>query len=390
MDMSDRRPLWAEIDLDALVNNIKEIRKATQPDALITAVVKADGYGCGSTIVAKEVLKNGADRLAVSALDEAVELRQAGITEPILILGQTSGKRAAELIAYGVDACVFQLAEAEAFSAEAVRQNRDVHLHIGIDSGMGRIGYKPTEESVAIIKEISELPNVRLEGIFTHFCTADSADKTFTNEQYKRFRWICDRLAAEKVPIHLHHCSNSAAILELPEYHWDMVRAGIILYGLEPSPEVNIKPFHLKPVMSLKCQICYIKEIEKGDSVSYGRTFIAKGPTKIATLPVGYADGYSRIMSNRIQVLVHGQRAPQVGNICMDQCMIDISGIDDVKEGDEVVLFGQQDGAILPVEELSDTLNTINYEVVCAISRRVPRVYMRDGKPVMRREYLFD
>lgn len=390
MDDLTRRPLWAEIDLDAVVGNIKEIRRVTKPGTLITGVVKADAYGCGASVVAKLLLKNGADRLAVAVLDEAVELRQAGITSKILILGPTDGARAEELINYGVDACVFHMDDAKAFSDKAVELNRQVSLHIAIDSGMGRIGFKPTEESVKVIKEISKLPNVVLEGIFTHFCTADCIDKTFTKEQYRRFKWICDRLAEEKVPIHLHHCANSAAILELPEYHWDMARAGVILYGLAPSDEVDITKFNLKPVMSLKCCVTHVKMIEKGDSVSYGRKFVAEGPTKIASLPVGYADGYTRLLSNKVDVLLHGQRVHQVGNICMDQCMLDVTNVPDVKVGDEVVLFGKQGDAVIPVEELSNILGTINYEVLCMLARRVPRVYVRDGKPVGRREYLFD
>lgn len=388
MDIQKRRPMWVEIDLDALDNNMREIRRIVSDKALITAVVKADSYGAGAVIASKELLANGADRLAVAVLDEAVELRQAGITAKILILGPTTGTRAEEVINFGVDATIFRYEDALAFSKEAVRQNRPVSLHIAIDSGMGRIGYRTNEESVKEIIAISKLPNIILEGIFTHFAVADTTDKAYTKEQYKKFQWICHRLEEENVPIHIHHCCNSAAILDMPEFHGEMVRAGIIMYGLAPSDEVDMSRFNFQNVMSLKCCIDHIKMIDKGDSVSYGRKFIADGPTRIASLPVGYADGYTRMLSNKAQVLVHGKRAQQVGNICMDQCMIDITDIPEASVGDEVVLFGKQDGAELPVEELSDMLGTINYEIICMLARRVPRVYTRGGKVVANREYL--
>ena len=390
MAIEKRRPMWVEIDLDTLGSNMRKIRQAVNPHALITAVVKADAYGAGAVIASKELLKNGADRLAVSVLDEAVELRQGGVTAKILILGPTDGARAEELINFGVDAAVFHYQDALIFSKEAVRQNRPVSLHIAIDSGMGRIGYRGTDEDIQEIIAISKLPNVILEGIFTHFAVADTTDKTYTREQYKKFSEICDRLKAANVNINVRHCSNSAAILDLPEYHDDMVRAGIIMYGLAPSDEVDIKPFGLEPVMSLKCCVEHVKTIQTGDSVSYGRTFIAKQPSRIASLPVGYADGYTRLLSNKAPVLIHGQRVPQVGNICMDQCMIDVTGVDDVKIGDEVVLFGKQKDTILPVEELASILGTINYEVICMLARRVPRVYTRGGVTVAYREYLQD
>jgi len=390
LDIQKRRPMWVEIDLDALDNNMKEIRRIVSPNTLITAVVKADAYGAGAVVASKELLSNGADRLAVSVLDEAVELRQAGITAKILILGSTTGKRAEELINFGVDAAVFHYEDALAFSKEAVRQNRPVSLHIAVDSGMGRIGYRPTEESIKEIKKISKLPNVILEGIFTHFAVADIQNKAYTREQYKKFKWICQRLKEEGVSIHIHHCCNSAAILDLPEFHDDMVRAGIIMYGLAPSDEVDIKRFNLKTVMSLKCCVDHIKIIDAGESVSYGRKFIAEKPTRIASLPVGYADGYTRMLSNKAEVLVHGKRVPQVGNICMDQCMIDVTTVPDIKIDDEVVLFGKQEGTELPVEELSNILGTINYEIICMLARRVPRVYTRNGKVVANREYLQD
>jgi len=386
--MEKRRPAWAEVDLDVVGYDMRQIRSIIDPNTLVTVAVKADGYGHGAIMMAKEFLANGADRLAVAVLDEAVELRQAGITAKILILGPTSGDRAEELITYGVDACVFHYEDALAFSQEAVKQHRQVCVHIGVDSGMGRIGYRPSAEAIKEVKAINELPNVVIEGIFTHFCIADQKDKTFTHQQYRTFMAFCDQLEQEGVHIPIRHCANSAAIVDLPEYHCGMVRAGIMIYGVAPSAEVDITRLHLKQAMTFKCKVTHVKTIESGDSVSYGRHFIAKGPTKIASLPIGYADGYSRSLTNKADVLVHGQRVPQVGNICMDQCMIDVTSVPDVKVGDEVVLFGYQGDTLLPVEEIADKIGTITNEVFCMVGRRVPRVYVRGGKEVARVEYL--
>ena len=388
MDISKIRPAWVEIDLDRLAQNMREIRRLTDKKAQITAVIKANAYGHGSCEAADVLLQNGADRLAVAELDEAIELRQHNITAPILVLGPVFPEQAPQAVLYGIDIPVFDYDTAQAFSAEAVNQHRNVRLHIKIDSGMGRIGYQPNEESIREIKQINQLPGIVMEGIFTHFATADCINKSFTNEQYKRFKYVCTRLDEEGVKINTHHCANSAAIIDLPQYHWDMVRAGIILYGLAPSNEIDIAKTALKPVMSFKCRITHIKKLQKGDSVSYGRKFIADKECTIATLPVGYADGYTRMLSGKAQVLINGQRANVVGNICMDQCMVDISNIKNVNKGDEAVLFGEQDNAVISADELAEKLGTINYEIVCMMARRLPRVYMQDNKPVFYRNYL--
>lgn len=388
-----RRPVWAQIDLDAAGYNMRNIRKMTGPDILIAAVVKANAYGHGAVEVAKTFLREGADRLAVACLDEAVELRHAGITSRIIILGHTDGRRAEELITYGVDAAVFRYVDAKQFSDEAVRQGRIVNLHIAVDTGMGRIGYRPCEDSVEEIQKISMLSNVVLDGLFTHFAVSDMAgreDTDFTKKQYEQFSWFRKRLAEQKVPIHYFHCCNSAGVVEFPDLRSDMVRPGIIQYGYDPSHEVRCRDFIPRPVMSLRCCVTYVKIIHAGDTVSYGRHFKAEKTTKIATLPLGYSDGYPRLLSNRAEVLIHGRRARQVGNICMDQCMIDVTDIPDVQSGDEVVLFGSQDGVSLPLEELADLIGTIDHEIICNINRRVPRVYVKGGKIVRSLEYLFD
>lgn len=386
-----RRAVWAQIDLDAAAHNMRQIRKHVGPDVKIAAVVKANAYGHGSVELAKTFAENGADCFAVSSLDEAVELRRyAHIDKEIFILGHTDARRTEELLTYDIEPAVFNLKNAEFFSQEAQRLGKTLRVHIAVDTGMSRVGFQVNEFSVSEIKTIAALPNIEIRGMFTHFAVSDMKDKTFTRQQYGHFRWMCKRMEEEGIHIALRHCCNSAAVLELPEYYCDMVRPGIIMYGCEPSPDVDIKPYDLRPVMSLRCCIAHVKLIDAGATVSYGRHYTAPSRRKIATLPVGYADGYSRILSGKVDVLYHGHRVPQVGAICMDQCMIDVSGEANVHAGDEVVLFGRQGDSFIPIEEIAAVCGTINYEIMCNISRRVPRVYMKNGKVVGREEYLFD
>lgn len=386
-----RRAVWAQIDLDAAAHNMRQIRKHVGPDVKIAAVVKANAYGHGSVELAKTFAENGADCFAVSSLDEAVELRRyAHIDKEIFILGHTDARRTEELLTYDIEPAVFNLKNAEFFSQEAQRLGKTLRVHIAVDTGMSRVGFQVNEFSVSEIKAIAALPNIEIRGMFTHFAVSDIKNKTFTREQYGHFRWMCKRMEEEGIHIALRHCCNSAAALELPEYYCDMVRPGIIMYGCEPSPDVDIKPYDLRPVMSLRCCIAHVKLIDAGATVSYGRHYTAPSRRKIATLPVGYADGYSRILSGKVDVLYHGHRVPQVGAICMDQCMIDVSGEANVHAGDEVVLFGRQGDSFIPIEEIAAVCGTINYEIMCNISRRVPRVYMKNGKVVGREEYLFD
>lgn len=322
-----RRAVWAQIDLDAAAHNMRQIRKHVGTDVKIAAVVKANAYGHGSVELAKTFAENGADCFAVSSLDEAVELRRyAHIDNEIFILGHTDARRTEELLTYDIEPAVFNLKNAEFFSQEARRLGKTLRVHIAVDTGMSRVGFQVNEFSVSEIKTIAALPNIEIRGMFTHFAVSDMKDKTFTREQYGHFRWMCKRMEEEGIHIALRHCCNSAAVLELPEYYCDMVRPGIIMYGCEPSPEIDIKPYDLRPVMSLRCCIAHVKLIDAGATVSYGRHYKAPSRRKIATLPVGYADGYSRILSGKVDVLYHGHRVPQVGAICMDQCMIDVSG----------------------------------------------------------------
>lgn len=381
-DLKKIRAAWAEVDLDALAHNMREVRRLAQKGALVTAVIKADGYGHGAKKIAQTLLDNGADRFAVAVLDEGIELRRAGFTVPILILGYTDKERAEEIISNDIEQAVYSWDLAEGLSKEAVKQGKTAKIHIKVDTGMGRIGLQPNYDSVQLIKKISQLPNIAIEGIFTHFAVADAVDKAYTEGQYEKFSWICRELEKENVKINVRHCGNSATIIDLPDMHMNMVRAGIILYGLKPSGEVKLDRMELKQVMSLKVKITHVKEIEAGQSVSYGRKFIAEKKSRIASLPIGYADGYTRMLSGKAEALVKGRRVPVVGRICMDQCMIDVTDIEDVKVGDEVVLFGKQGNEFIHIDELAEKLDTINYEIVCMIGKRVPRVYVKNGKIV--------
>ncbi|HOE56332.1 MAG TPA: alanine racemase [Bacillota bacterium] len=381
-DLRKIRAAWAEVDLNALAHNIREVRRLAEKGAIVTAVIKADGYGHGAGKIAQTLLDNGADRFAVAVLDEGIELRRGGFKVPILILGFTDKERAEEVISNDLGQAVYSWDLAEALSEEAVKQGKTAKIHVKIDTGMGRIGLQPDKDSVQLIRKISKLPNLEIEGIFTHFAVADTVDKAYTEGQFEKFNWICQELEKENVKTGIKHCGNSATIIDLPDMHMNMVRAGIMLYGLKPSDDVMLDKLELKQVMSLKVRISHVKEIEAGQSVSYGRKFIAGKKSRIASLPIGYADGYTRMLSGKAEALVKGRRVPVVGRICMDQCMIDVTGIEDVKVGDEVVLFGKQGNEFIHIDELAEKLGTINYEIVCMISKRVPRVYIKDGKIV--------
>jgi alanine racemase len=383
-DLHKIRPVWLEVDLDAIRHNVKEIRRITKKDALLTAIVKSDGYGHGAITVSKVMLESGVDRLGVAFIDEAIELRNAGITAPILITGYTEHDRAEEVVKYNLDVSVYTLDAAAALSDAAAKHGAKINVHIKVDTGMGRIGLLPTEESIDIVSEIFKLPHLIFDGLFTHYATADFADKTYTWEQYRRFNYFVDELKARGLVPNLYHCANSSTIMDLPEMHLDMVRAGIILYGLWASPEVDMTKMVLKPALSLKARISYVKWLEHGESISYCRNYYTEGRRKIATLPIGFADGFNRLLSGKADVLLNGRRVPQVGNICMDQCMIDVTDINDVKIGDEVVLFGSG----LPIEEMAEIRGTVTYEIISNLSRRIPKVYFENGKIVKIVDYL--
>ncbi len=383
------RRTWAEIDLDALAHNMRGIRKITNPNALIMAVVKADAYGHGVGECAKTLLENGADRLAAATLYEAIELRKKFKEVPILILGSSMEEEAEEIVLNDITPTVYSYELAKTFSEMAVKLGKSVKIHIKIDTGMSRIGFvamdSGNETIVKEIKAISKLPMLQIEGIFSHFATSDEAEKDYTHLQFKRFMNVCNLLEAEGVRIPIKHICNSAGIMMYPEYHLDMVRPGVILYGMYPSDDVDKSRLDLKYVMSLKSIITYVKEIEPGRGVSYGREYIADGAARIATVPIGYADGYSRMLADKARIDVGGTLFPIAGRICMDQCMIDVSSVNNISRGDEALIFGN--GAVT-ADDIARWLGTINYEVTCILSRRIPRIYKKDGEIVSIAEYL--
>ena len=378
---------WAEIDLNAYAHNIKELRRVTRPGARLMAVVKADGYGHGAVEVARTALQNGAESLGVARLHEAVELREAGLEAPILIFGYSSPDSAETLINYDLTQTVYSPATAEALSDQAARKGK-IKIHIKVDSGMGRLGLlldelaggisddRSTANTIDDIAAINGLANLETEGIFTHFATADSADKSYANKQLDRFTDFLNRLDRAGLSPPVRHAANSAAVIDMPDSHLDMVRPGIATYGLYPSDEVNHRRVHLKPAMTLKSSIIHLKKVPAGFNISYGITFQTRNPTTIATVPVGYADGLNRLLSSRGHMLVHGHRIPIVGRICMDLTMLDVGSLSGVAIEDEVVVFGPQGHEAVTADELASTLNTINYEIVTSITARVPRVYL--------------
>lgn len=388
--LDETRPVALEINLDNLIYNIKSLRKSLKKGTLIMATVKADGYGHGAITASKTFMENGADRLGVSILPEAIELRKSGIGEPIIILNYTPPSQYEKVLEYDLIQNIYSYEEAEILSKIACQMNKLAIIHVKIDTGMGRIGFLPNEKSIEDIKKIYDLKNVKIEGIFTHFSSSDEKDKTYTKEQFRKFKWLVDTLEKDGVEIEIKHASNSAAILELPEYDLDMVRPGIILYGYYPSDEVDKSRIDIKPAMTLKSSISNIKKVPKDTSISYNRVFTTKKESIIGTLPIGYGDGYSRMLSEKAEVSINGKRVPIVGKICMDQMMVDLSDLKAVDMKDEVVLFGYENEVYPSVEEIAKYLGTVNYEVICMISRRVPRVYTKKDKLDHIVDYILD
>ncbi len=390
LKLAKTRPVWAEINLDHLANNMREIRKLVPKETLVTAVVKADGYGHGAVEIAETLLENGADRLAVGTLSEAVELRRVVPTVPILILGYTPDSCAEEVIKNNIIQTLYSVEQAKTFSKAAQRLGKNAVIHIKVDTGMSRLGFQPNEESAKKIKEIAQFPNLEVEGLFTHFAVADEADKTFTKLQYERFIKFSRMLEKEGIRIPIKHASNSAAIIDLPEMHLDMVRAGVIVYGLYPSEQVHKGSLNLKPALSLRARITHVKEVDQGIGISYGLKYTTSRKSKIATLPIGYADGFTRMLSGKGEALVRGHKVPIVGTICMDQCMIDVTGIEDVKRDDEVILIGTDGVHTISAEDVAKKLGTIGYEIICMVGRRVPRVYIKGNQIVKVKDYILD
>lgn len=384
------RPTWAEINIDAVLANVAGIRKAIGLDTKLMAVVKANAYEHGAAALAPSLLAHGADALGVAILDEALELRQAGIRAPILVFGYTEARYADLVVAHDISQAVFSYEAAQALSQAAVTLGKEARVHIAIDSGMGRIGFLPGPDAVDEIGRIFDLPGLIFEGLFTHFATADEADKAYTMTQVARFSQVRHALEGRGLVAKFTHVANSAATIDLPDLHYDMVRPGIILYGIYPSDEVFQDRLPLQPAMTWKTRIAHVKTLAGGETVSYGRRYMTDGPRRIATLPLGYEDGYTRLLSNKAEVLIRGQRAPVVGSICMDQCMVDVTDLKDVQVGDEVVLMGTSGSETISAEELARLIGTIPYEVVTMVGRRVPRVYVSQGQVLRMTSDLLD
>lgn len=369
----------AEIDLDAIYENLVNTRKIIDNNTRLMAVIKADGYGHGAVAVARTV-DNIVDGYGVSNLSEAIELRKHATQKMILILGYTAREEFDLMIENNITQAVFSYEQAVEISKAAVKMGKKAYVHIKLDTGMTRIGFKDNAESIELIKKINSMDGIEITGMFTHFAKADESDKTAANIQVERYVNFADELERQGVSMQIRHVSNSAAIIDMPQVNFNMVRSGISTYGLYPSEEVDKSRLALKPAMSIKSHISFLKEVDAGVAVSYGGTFVTKRPTRVATIPVGYADGYPRNLSNKGYVLINGAKAPILGRVCMDQFMVDVTDIDNVNYDSIVTLLGADGTEKISVEELSGLAGTFNYEFVCGISKRVPRVFYRGGR----------
>ena len=378
----------AEINLDAAAYNLKNMKNNLEKETRIIAVVKTDGYGHGAVPIARM-----AEELeyiwgfAVATIEEAVMLRREGVQKPILVLGFVFPDGYEDAVRYDIRLAVFKLSMARQLSEEAVRQGKTAYLHIKVDTGMGRIGFPDDGDSADAVKEISLLPQVQIEGLFTHFARADEKDKEAARQQLSRYLDFSRMLEERGIEIPMRHCSNTAGIFDLKEANLDAVRAGISIYGLYPSDEVNKFAVAITPVMSLKSHVAFIKDVEPGTAISYGGTFVAEHRMRIATIPVGYGDGYPRSLSNKGYVLIRGRRAPITGRVCMDQFMVDVTDIPDAREGDMVTLIGSEGGQEITMELLGELSGRFNYELACDIGKRVPRRFWRYGKVAETQDY---
>ncbi len=382
---------YAKIDLDAIRYNMESIHKVLKPDTQVMAVIKTDGYGHGATPIAREIESLPyLYGFAVATEEEGMSLRHNGITKPILVLGYSFTDSYKEMLEHDIIPAVFSYESAKKLSDVAVQMNKEAVIHIKLDTGMSRIGYQITEESADEILKISELPNIKIEGIFTHFAKADETERDFTYHQMQLFEKMTEMLKERGVEIPKKHCSNSAGIMDFSEANMDIVRAGIILYGLLPSDEVDKDAVPLRPVMELKSRVIHVKKLEAGRSISYGGLYTTTKEQIIATVPVGYGDGYPRSLSNKGWVLIHGQKAPICGRVCMDQFMVDVTDIPNVSVGDEVTLIGKDGSLCLTMDELGDLSGRFNYEFACDLGKRIPRVFYKDGKVTETKDYFME
>ncbi len=373
----------ADIDLDAIRHNMDEMHRLVDPHTKLMAVIKTDGYGHGAIPIARELEEiDYVYGYAVAAEEEALALRADGIKKPILILGYTFPEQYEALLQAQITPAIFTVEAAKLLSETAGRMQMTAHIHIKLDTGMGRVGFLISEESADQIAQIAKLPHIMIEGMFTHFAKADEKDKTSAIKQLSEFLRMADMLEERGVHIPLKHCSNSAGILDLPQANLDIVRAGITLYGLHPSEEVHLERMDMRPVMSLKSQVAHVKTLPAGYGISYGATYVTPDERRIATIPVGYGDGYARSLSNKGDVLIRGRRAPICGRVCMDQFMVDVTDIPDVCVGDKVTLIGTDGEEHITLEELGEKSGRFNYEFACDLGKRIPRVFYKGGRRV--------
>lgn len=389
-DLDKYYRVYATVNLDAIYMNVANLKANTKKGTKVIAVIKTDGYGHGAVPVARTI-DELVDGYAVATIDEGVNLRKNGIDKPICILGYTHESQFDRVVKYDIRPAVFELESAKKLSEVAVKMGTKAKIHIAIDTGMSRIGFRPDEESVDVIEKINNLEGIELEGIFTHFFASDECDKNSAYNQYKIFEDMIGKIEKRGINIKVKHCSNSAAIIDMPDVNMDCVRAGIAMYGMYPSEEVDKSKVKLYPAMELKSHVVYVKDIEAGTGVSYGATFVADKKMRIATIPVGYGDGYRRSLSGKGSVIIKGKRAPILGRVCMDQFMVDVTDIPEVKAGDIVTLMGTDRDEAISAEELADMAKeTFNYELVCDLGKRIPRVFYRDGKIIGTKDYFCD
>ena len=371
---------WAEIDLDAIAHNVQSIKRLIGEDVKILCVVKANAYGHGFFETAKTMVENGADMLGVATFSEAKQLRLSGFMQPILVLGSVHTSLAADMVRYNISATITDELLARTMSKAAIMQNKQAKFHIKLDTGMSRLGFPCNEEGIRKIKEICSLPYVCPEGLFSHLACADEKDRATTDEQFRKFTYAADALRKENITFMYKHICNSAGVVEYPEYHMDMVRPGIIIYGLYPSEDINREKLDLIPTMTVKAKITRIEELPENTPVSYGATYRTTKKTKLATVPIGYADGYLRCLSGTAFMSVSGVSVPVVGRICMDQCMIDVSAVNNINVGDEVIVFGNGGDSAPTVETLAKNAGTVPHEILSLTGNRTPRVFIKDKK----------
>lgn len=380
-------PTWAEVNLDNILENYQALKALTPEGTKACAIIKANGYGHGSLAIAKHLEKNGCDYFGVATANEALELRNNGITKPLMCLAYVEESLYQEFIEKDIDIPLFRLDVAEKISKIAKDLGKHAKIQIKLDTGMSRVGYAINEDSLAEIEKIAQLPNLVLQGIYTHFALADTTDRRETDQQFEQYKYMVDALEAKGIYFKINHVCNSAATMQYPEYHLDMVRLGIALYGHYPSDEVDPGIVDLKPAMALKTRVTHVKELEVGRGISYGHKYHVEGaPDHIATMPIGYADGFTRMLSGQADVFIGGKKYDVVGRICMDQSMVKVD--ENVKLGDEITIFaGKEEMAI---ERLAERLQTINYELLCMVQRRIPRVYIVNGERLETVNYLLD